>query len=310
MKSANWKDIGELIGISAIVAAILIIAPSSHSAQESVPSTRQRVVLVTGSTGGLGRETARALARQGDHVIIHGRNEARGDELVAEITAEGKGSARFYRADFGNLSEIRRLGKSILADYERLDVLVNNAGIFIPNSEERRLSDDGNELHFQVNYLSGYLLTEMLIPLLEASAPSRIINVASAGQAPLDFDNLMLESGYEGVRAYSQSKLAQIMMTFSSADDLSMRGITINALHPSSYMNTDMVLEAGIEPRSSVETGRDALLHLINDDVGTGKYFSVFEEARSLPQAYDAEAVARLMKISDNLVSEDADEID
>jgi len=310
MKPANWKDIAELIGIAAVVAALLIIAPNSHSSQESMPSPGQRVVLVTGSTGGLGRETAKALARQGDHVIIHGRNEARGDELVAEITAEGKGSARFYRADFGNLSEIQRLGKAILRDYERLDVLVNNAGIFMPNSVERRLSDDGYELHFQVNYLSGYILTEMLIPLLEASAPARVINVASAGQAPLDFDNLMLESGYEGGRAYAQSKLAQIMMTFSLADDLSMRGITINALHPSSYMNTDMVLEAGIKPRSSVETGRDALLHLIKDDVGTGKYFDVYEEARPLPQASDADAVARLMEISDDLVSEDADEID
>jgi NAD(P)-dependent dehydrogenase (short-subunit alcohol dehydrogenase family) len=261
------------------------------------------VVLVTGSTGGLGRETAKALARQGDHVIIHGRNVERGEELVAEITAESNGSARFYRADFASLSEIRALGEAILSDYDRLDVLVNNAGIFFPNSTERRLSEDGYELNFQVNYLSGYVLTRALTPLLEASAPSRIINVSSGAQEALDFDNLMLESNYEGRRAYAQSKLAQIMMTFSLADDLSERGIVTNALHPSSLMNTDMVLEAGIEPRSSVETGRDALLRLINDDVGTGKYFRVFEEARARPQAYDTEAVARLMEISADLVS-------
>ena len=202
------------------------------------------------------------------------------------------------------------LGKTILRDYDRLNVLVNNAGVFLPDSTERRLSDDGHELHFQVNYLSGYILTEMLIPLLEANAPARVINVASAGQAPLEFDNLMLESGYEGRRAYAQSKLAQIMMTFSMADDLSARDITINALHPSSYMDTGMVIEAGIEPRSSVETGRDALLQLVNNDVGTGKYFSVFEEARPLPQAYNAVAVERLMDISDYLVSGNSDEFD
>jgi NAD(P)-dependent dehydrogenase (short-subunit alcohol dehydrogenase family) len=297
VKLANWK------GIAIFLSTWLIAWPVGISAQESIPIPEQRVVLVTGSTGGLGRETAKALARQGDHVIIHGRNVERGEELVAEITAEGKGSARFYRADFASLSEIRALGEIILSDYDRLDVLVNNAGIFFPNSTERRLSEDGYELNFQVNYLSGYVLTRMLTPLLEASAPSRIINVSSGAQEALDFDNLMLESNYEGRRAYAQSKLAQIMMTFSLADDLSERGIVTNALHPSSLMNTDMVLEAGIDPRSSVETGRDALMRLINDDVGTGKYFRVFEEARARPQAYDTEAVARLMEISADLAS-------
>jgi NAD(P)-dependent dehydrogenase (short-subunit alcohol dehydrogenase family) len=297
VKLANWKGIAVFIGTCLIMWSVGI------SAQESVPVPGQRVVLVTGSTGGLGRETAKALARQGDHVIIHGRNVERAEDLVAEIAAEGNGSARFYRADFASLSEIRALGEAILNDYDRLDVLVNNAGIYLPNSTERRLSEDGYELNFQVNYLSGHVLTRMLTPLLEASAPSRIINVSSGAQEALDFDNLMLESGYEGRRAYAQSKLAQIMMTFSLAEDLSERGIVTNALHPSSLMNTDMVLEAGIEPRSSVETGRDALMRLINDDVGTGKYFRVFEEDRADPQAYDTEAVARLMEISADLVS-------
>ncbi len=304
MKLESWK------GIATILGALLIISPVGISAQESIPVPAQRVVLVTGSTGGLGRETAKVLARQGDHVIIHGRNVERGEELVAEIIKDGNGRARFYRADFGSLSEIRALGEAILRDYDRLDVLVNNAGIFLPNSTERRLSDDGYELNFQVNYLSGYVLTRLLTPLLEASAPSRIVNVSSGAQQALDFDNLMLESNFDGRRAYAQSKLAQIMMTFSLADDLSERGIVTNALHPSSLMNTDMVLEAGIEPRSSVETGRDALMRLINDDVGTGKYFRVFEEARARPQAYDTEAVARLIEISADLVSIGVDDTD
>lgn len=309
MKLKSWNDIAGKASIVGILFSVLMILPVDLNAQESLPSPGQRVVLVTGSTGGLGRETVRALASAGDHVIIHGRNEARGNALVAEIAAEGKGSARFYTADFGSMNEIRSLGRSILADYKRLDVLVNNAGIFNPDQDERRVSEDGYELHFQVNYLAGYILTEMLTPLIEASAPSRIINVAS-GQAPLDFDNLMLESDYKGTQAYFQSKLAQIMMTFALADELLARGITINAMHPSDLMNTDMVLEAGFEPKTSVETGRDALLQLINDEVGTGKFFNVFDEATVHPQAYDSDTVARLMEISADLVSENIQEDD
>lgn len=292
-----------ILRVTAFSAALLVLAPGGAGAQELAPKPGQRVVLITGSTGGLGRETALALARGGDHVIVHGRNVERGNALVAEIHSEGKGSARFYRADFGSLDEVRNLATSVLADYDRLNVLVNNAGIFSPHQDERRLSEDGYELHFQVNYLAGYLLTSMLIPLLEASAPSRVINVASA-QSPLDFDNLMLEKGYSGMQAYLQSKLAQIMMTFSLADALYGRGITINALHPSAFMNTDMVVEAGFTPESSVETGRDALLRLINDDAGTGKFFYVSEEDTVIDQAYDKDAVAHLMKISDALIAE------
>lgn len=260
------------------------------------------MIFVTGSTGGLGREVAKALALQGDHVIIHGRNEDRGRSLAREIEAAGKGSARFYRADFGSLQEVRELADAILEDYERLDVLINNAGIFSPDQQARRVSADGYELHFQVNYLAGYVLTRMLTPLLESSAPSRIINVAS-GQRPIDFDNLMLESDYSGMQAYFQSKNAQIMMTFALADELAERDITINAMHPSDLMNTDMVIEAGFEPLTPVETGRDALVRLVNEDVGTGKFFDVFEEAEAIPQAYDPDAVAKLMAVSEELVS-------
>jgi NAD(P)-dependent dehydrogenase (short-subunit alcohol dehydrogenase family) len=142
----------------------------------------------------------------------------------------------------------------------------------------------------------------MLTPLLESSAPSRIINVAS-GQRPIDFDDLMLETDYDGMQAYFQSKNAQIMMTFSMADELAARGIAIIAMHPSNLMNTDMVIEAGFEPQTPVETGRDALVRLVNEDVGTGKFFNVFEESEAIPQAYEADAVARLMKVTEELVS-------
>jgi len=276
--------------------------PSVTWSKEATPKPGQRIVLVTGSTGGLGRETALALARMGDHVIIHGRNIDRAKEVIQQIEDDGRGSARFYRADFASLDDVRNLASAILADYDRLDVLVNNAGVFLPDSLERRVTDDGYELHFQVNYLAGYVLTNLLLPLLEASAPSRVVNVAS-GQSPLDFDDLMFEKDYEGLEAYLRSKNAQIMMTFAMASDLAKRDISINALFPSGLMNTDMVIEAGFVPESSVETGRDALLQLINDDVGTGKFFDVFEVGEPIRQASDPDAQEKLLRASERLTS-------
>jgi NAD(P)-dependent dehydrogenase (short-subunit alcohol dehydrogenase family) len=282
--------------------AIVLTVSTYACAQEVSPSPEQRVILVTGSTGGLGRETALALARGGDHVIIHGRNVQRAHQVIQEIEEDGRGSARFYRADFASLEETKGLAIAILADYDRLDVLINNAGVLLPDQEERRVTEDGYELHFQVNYLAGYVLTGMLLPLLEASAPSRVVNVAS-GQRPLDFDDLMLANDYNGLEAYFRSKNAQIMMTFAMEAVLSKRSISINALFPSGLMNTDMVIEAGFEPQSSVETGRDALLQLVNDDVGTGKFFNVFEVGEAILQASDIEAQQQLMRVSEELTS-------
>ena len=297
-KLIQYTATKSLVSLLAVVLTVLTYA----CAQEVSTSPEQRVILVTGSTGGLGRETALALAREGDHVIIHGRNVQRAEQVIQEIEEDGRGSAKFYRADFASLDETKSLANAILADYDRLDVLINNAGVFLPDQLERRVTDDGYELHFQVNYLAGYVLTGMLLPLLEASPSSRIVNVAS-GQRPLDFDDLMLEKDYQGLEAYFRSKNAQIMMTFAMEADLSKRNISINALFPSGLMNTDMVIEAGFEPESSVETGRDALLQLINDDVGTGKFFNVFEVGEAIPQASDIEAQQQLMKVSEELTS-------
>ena len=282
--------------------AVLLAAPMATVAQESSPSAGQRVILVTGSTGGLGREAALALARAGDHVIIHGRNAERAQQVIRQIEEHGRGSAKFYKADFASLADTKRFAAAVLADYDRLDVLVNNAGVFVPDQQERRVSEDGYELHFQVNYLAGYVLTNMLLPLLESSAPSRVVNVAS-GQRPLDFDDLMFEKDYDGFDAYLRSKNAQIMMTFAMEPYLSSRNISTNALFPSGLMNTDMVIEAGFEPESSVETGRDALLQLINDDVGTGNFFNVFEVGEAISQATDPDAQRQLMEASEELTS-------
>jgi len=302
MKSAGRCCRRGVVGFLVSVACVVALLPAVASSKEASPLPGQRVVLVTGSTGGLGRETALALARAGDHVIIHGRNADRAEEVIQQIEEDGRGSAKFYQADFASLEETKSLARAILSDYDRLDILVNNAGVFLPDQQERRVSDDGYELHFQVNYLAGYVLTSMLLPLLEDSAPSRVVNVAS-GQRPLDFDDLMYEKEYNGLDAYLRSKNAQIMMTFAMAPYLSSRGISTNALFPSGLMDTDMVIEAGFEPQSSVETGRDALLQLINDDVGTGHFFNVFEVGEAISQASDADAQQQLMDASEALTS-------
>lgn len=289
-----------------LLAVSLAVSLAADAAADSAPygeapTEGQRVVLVTGSTGGLGREVARALAAEGDHVIVHGRSEERGRALVDELRAT-EGSARFYAADFGSLAEVRALAAAIRADYDRLDVLVNNAGIALDG--ERRLSEDGLELHFQVNYLAGFVLAEALLPMLRESDDGRLVNVSSGGQAPVDFDDLRLDADYSMWRAYSVSKHAQIMQVVDLAEDPRNASLRINALHPSAFMNTDMVVELGIEPESSVETGRDAVLRLIDGpDVGSGDFYDVFEKSRArFDQAYDAAARERLRTVSLELV--------
>jgi len=137
--------------------------------------------------------------------------------------------------------------------------LINNAGIWLEGSQ-RPVSGDGHELHFQVNYLSGFLLTRLLLPLIVDSAPARIVNVASAAQQAIYFDDVMLESGYSDGRAYAQSKLAQVMFTLNLAAELDGRGVVVTSLHPATLMDTDMVVERGLRPRNTVGDGADAVL--------------------------------------------------
>jgi NAD(P)-dependent dehydrogenase (short-subunit alcohol dehydrogenase family) len=166
---------------------------------------------------------------------------------------------------------------------------------------QRQTSADGHELRFAVNYLSGFLLAHLLLPLLKAAAPSRVVNVASLGQQPIDFDDVMITENYSGSRAYAQSKLAQIMFTIDLAEELKGTGVTVNSLHPATYMNTTMVRAGGITPVSTVEEGGGAILHLATgDDVAdrSGLFFNGMREARANPQACDKAARRRLRKLS------------
>src|SRR5439155_4053224 len=204
-------------------------------------------------------------------VLIHRRHKARAKTLADEIRRQGHGAPIFYQADLSSLAGARQLAEAVTAEHKRLDVFISNAGIGSRTlGSERRTSADGHELRFAVNYLSGFLLAHLLLPLLKASAPSRIVNVASLGQHPLDFDDVMLTRGYSGTRAYAQSKLAQIMFTIDLADELRGSGVSVNALHPATYMNTTMVRAGGISPISTVEQGGEAILHLVAGEVVAG----------------------------------------
>lgn len=260
-----------------------------------------KTALVTGATDGVGRVVARRLGEAGARVLVHGRNRERGEQLVAEITGEG-GSARFLAADLAALAEVRRFAETIRQTTDRLDILINNAGLGTGGAgAPRQTSADGHELRFAVNYLAGFLLTRLLLPLLRNSAPARIVNVASAGQQAIDFDNVMLTRGYSGARAYCQSKLAQIMFTIDLAEELRGSEVTVHALHPATYMATTMVRQAGVTPRSSVDEGAEAILNLATSPALQGRsglYFNGLREARAEAQAYDAEARRRLKRIS------------
>jgi NAD(P)-dependent dehydrogenase (short-subunit alcohol dehydrogenase family) len=260
-----------------------------------------RTALVTGATDGVGRVVARELAKQGWRVLVHGRDRQRGEALVQEIGQAG-GNATFLAADLALLAEVRRLADEVRKETNRLELLINNAGIgTVGNTPGRQTSADGHELRFAVNYLAGFLLTHLLLPLLKASTPARIVNVSSAGQQAIDFSDVMLTRHYSGSAAYCQSKLAQILFTVDLADELKGSGVIANALHPSTYMNTTMVRQSGNSPISKVEDGAEAILQLAISpalDGKSGLYFNVLREARANPQAYDAAARRRLRALS------------
>jgi len=225
---------------------------------------------------------------------------------VAALT--GGSQPRTLRADLAELAQVRRMGDEVRELTGRLDVLVSNAGIGSgePDGRERRTSADGYELRFAVNYLAGFLLTVDLLPLLRVSAPARVVNVASLGQHPLDFGDLMITRGYTGTRAYGQSKLAQIMSGFELAGRLPADQVTVNSLHPATYMPTKMVTEEIGYTIDSLSDGVAATSRLAIDPAlagVTGRFFDRTREARANAQAYDPAARAELWRRSLDLVS-------
>ncbi len=266
------------------------------------------VALVTGATDGLGRALAERLARMGMTVHLHGRSAEKLATTARAIVEEtGNERVHIHRADLASLAETRALADEIAA-LPALNLLVNNAGIGsgLPDSPERQESSDGIELRLAVNYLAGFLLTERLLPLLERSAPSRIVMVSSLGQAALDFDDPMLErSLYEGRRAYAQSKLAQVTYAMDLAERLGPdSGVTVNALHPATFMPTKIVIDERGTSVDSLERGVESTLRLAVDpelDSVSGHFFDRERESGAEDQAYDRDARRQLRELSEEL---------
>jgi NAD(P)-dependent dehydrogenase (short-subunit alcohol dehydrogenase family) len=260
-----------------------------------------KTLLITGATDGLGRALADRAYREGWNVLVHGRSK----EKLAAVADELPG-VQTFRADLAALADVAALADAVQGATDRLDVLVSNAGIGFtePGGGARLESADGHELRFAVNYLAGYSLTRRLLPLLRASAPARVVQVASAGQEAIDFDDVMLEHGYDGVRAYRRSKLAQIMFTIDLAAELDGVGVTATALHPGTYMPTKMVTDEDIAPVTPLEHGLDATWRLVADpalDGVSGVYFRQTQESRPDGQALDADARRALRELSERL---------
>jgi retinol dehydrogenase-12 len=261
-----------------------------------------KVCLVTGATSGIGRVTATALAAQGAEVIVAGRTQRKAEETV-----------RYLLADFSNLAQVRELAGAFKEQYSRLDVLVNNAGSFFNTRRETPL---GVEMTFLVNHLAPFLLTNLLLEMLQGSAPARVVNVSSDGHryATMDFDDLGFKRGYAGMKAYARSKLANVLFSYELARRLDGSQVTANALHPG-HVATDMwktnfpiigpVLKWVMGFFADTpEQGADNSIYLASSpDVAgtTGKYFVKREPAQSSPLSYDEGVAQKLWEICENL---------
>lgn len=274
-----------------------------------------KVALVTGATNGIGRVTARELARMGARVLLVARDRARGDATAAEIReASGGRAPDVLLADLSSRSEVRRLAREVRGRATRLDLLVNNAGAIFA---ERELSADGLEMTFALNHLASFLLTLELLPLLERGLASRIVNVSSVAhrRGSIDFDDLQGQRGYSMWRAYQQSKLANVLFTRELARRLAGRGMTTNALHPGAVASGfgrngrgffSRLVVLGAPFLASPEKGARTTLHVATAPElkgVTGRYFSGCRERTPSRAARDDDAALRLWQISENLTA-------
>lgn len=271
-----------------------------------------KVVLITGGTSGIGKATATALAAMGARVVLTGRNEERGERAVEEIQRESGSEVSLMLADLAVQADVRRLAEEFQERHDRIDVLVNNAGVV---QSERTETTDGIEATLAVNHLAPFLLTNLLLDLLKRSASSRIITLASEAErwAKMDLDDLQSRRKYKGMQVYGMTKLANIMFTFELAEILRGTGVTANCVHPGA-VNTNFathnrgvmtLLFRAFKPfMRSPEQGADTVIYLASSpDVEgmTGKYLSDRKLITASDMAYDEDLRKRLWNISEEL---------
>jgi NAD(P)-dependent dehydrogenase (short-subunit alcohol dehydrogenase family) len=268
-----------------------------------VNKTKDKIILITGSTDGIGKQTAKDLAVTGAAVLIHGRDNKRTKntaEEIAEMT--GNSTLDFFVADLSSLNEVKRLAEEIHSKYLHIDVLINNAGVF---QRHKEMSSDGYEMTFAVNHLSHFLLTGLLTDLLEKAYRSRIINVSSIAHADhIDFENLQGDKFYDGYEAYSLSKLCNILFTYEAARRLQQSGITVNCLHPG-VIKTKLLRTGWGLGGSPIETGSKTSVYLAaSADVEnvTGRYFSNLRQVASSKISLDIVIQNKLWQLSEEMV--------
>jgi NAD(P)-dependent dehydrogenase (short-subunit alcohol dehydrogenase family) len=269
-----------------------------------------RICLITGASAGIGKEMAKAIARSGITVVMVARNVERLKNAQAEIQQAVPGATTdLLPADLSSQTQIRELAAEFQGKYDRLDILINNAGVLVPN---RSLTVDGIETTFAVNHLGYFLLTNLLLEKIKSSAPARIVNVSSAAHksASLDFNDLQNERRYSGFFVYCESKLANVLFTYELARKLEGTGVTANCFHPGAiatelFRDQNILVRLGTQlflkgPAKGAETGVYLATSPEVEGV-TGKYFVNKKAARSNKQSYDEAAARRLWEISDQL---------
>lgn len=262
-----------------------------------------KTVLVTGATDGIGKQTALELAQRGASVLLHGRNADKGRKALEEIRERTDNKKLYFLCyDFASLKDVRAMAEDVRKRFEKLDVLINNAGVYMKNPA---LSEEGLEMTFAVNHLAHFLLSNLLKNLLLKSASSRVITVSSVTHqgGRLDFGNLRAEKDFDGYQAYADSKLANVLFAYAFARRLEGAGVTSNALHPG-VIGTKL-LRAGFGPGgASVERGARTPVYLAcSSEVEkvSGAYFEDGKQTRSAPDTYDIELQDRLWQVSKDL---------
>jgi NAD(P)-dependent dehydrogenase (short-subunit alcohol dehydrogenase family) len=277
-----------------------------------------KVVVITGATSGIGLATAKKLAQHGARLVLISRNSDKGEKVVHDLReVTGNNSIEFMQSDLSSQDSIRKVAKSFRKKYDRLDILINNAGAAF---SEYELSDDGLEMTFALNHLGYFLLTNLLLDLLVKSAPSRIINISSGihSRAKVDFDNLNFEQGFTTMKAYGSSKLENLYFTYELAKRLKGTGVTVNAVHPgivNSNFGKDgrsisfaifnhMQKYIGKTPDQGAKT---AIYLALSDEVEgvSGEYFANEKLSRSSKLSHDPAIAKQLWEISERLVKLD-----